>query len=39
MKSNVFQLSFGLKKFIEASCTNNIRTGEKVFTTATFKGL
>ena len=28
-----------LKAFIEASCNNNIRTGENVFAVATFEGL
>ena len=39
MKSNVFQLSYKIKILIDASCTNNIYTGEKGFAAATFKGL
>ena len=31
MKSNALQLSHRIEAFIEASCTNNIHTGEKNF--------
>ena len=37
MKSNVFQLSLKIKTLIEASCTNNMHTGETGFCRATFK--
>ena len=30
MKNDVFQLSHGVKTIIEGSCTNNIRTEEKI---------
>ena len=35
----LWQLSHGIKTFIEASRTNSILTGEIVFAAATFKGL
>ena len=39
MKNNGFKLSHGVKTFIEASCTNNIHTGEKFFAAVSFEGL
>ena len=36
IKNNVFQLSHGIKTFIEASSTNNIQTWEKVFCSCCF---
>ena len=36
VKNNVFQLSRGVKTFIETSCTDNIHTGEKVFCSCFF---
>ena len=30
VNNNVFQLSHGVKAFVEASCIDNIHTGEKV---------
>ena len=38
-KNNAFKLSLGMKTFIEASCTANMRIGENVFCNVyTFEG-
>ena len=38
-KNNVSYVSHIIKTFIDASCTNNIHTEEKVFAVATFEDL
>ena len=39
VKTNVFQLSYGVKIFFEESSINNTRTGENVFAAVFFEGL